>query len=86
MASIPKGTTLVGPFKPEQRPTRSGLYLRVSRDTGEKVFAYYDAGTGNWGLYSDTKERAMKRRHKRSKKALPWYGTTAPKSASKSAR
>lgn len=76
-ARIPAGIELVGPFPGSKRPTNgSGLYIRVSRKTGEKVWAHWDANRKQWGLYSDTQQRALQRAHKRSKKQLDWYGTT----------
>jgi hypothetical protein len=65
---------LIAAFPATKNPdhARPGLYLRQSKDTGEMVWAYWNGQ--NWGLYSDTPKRAMTRRNKRSKKALPWFG------------
>jgi hypothetical protein len=62
----------VGPFKPSVDPARPGLYKRVLPETGTLAFAYWDGG--RWGLASTTPRRALARKHKRSKKSLPWYG------------
>lgn len=77
-AKIPASTPLVGPFPGTQKPTQEGLFVRVSKKTGQKVWAYYTKSFGRayWGLYADTKERALACKHKRSKKSLDWYGTT----------
>ena len=66
-------TKVVGPFLARQHPPHSGLYLRISSATGEAVWAYYNADARTWGLYSNSKKGAMKRRHKASKKSLPWF-------------
>ena len=64
---------VVGPFPGSKRPPadRPGLYLRQSQATGQLCWAYWN-GT-DWGLYSDSKKGATARRHKRSKKSLPWF-------------
>lgn len=75
-AKIPRGATLVGPFDGNAKPVRSGLYLRVSQATGQKVWAYFSTKTRAWGLYADSPARALERKNKRSKKRLSWFGTT----------
>lgn len=77
-AKIPRGATLIGPFAPDSKPVRTGLYLRVSDDTRQKVWAWFNASTRRWGLFADTPERAIERKSKVSKKELPWFGTAAP--------
>lgn len=74
-----KGRALVGPFPGSVSPVNgSGLYLRVSADTGDLCWAHFKAnrygGLGAWGLYADNEKRALQRKEKRSRKSLPWYG------------
>lgn len=68
-----KPRTVVGPFQGRIKPPadRPGLYLRESAKTGQMCWAYWNGTT--WGLYSDSKKGAMARRHKASKKTLPWF-------------
>ncbi len=75
LKSLSAKTTVIGPFKPDQLPVRSGLYVRVSPKTGAGVYAHYDHGRRRWGLYADSPERALARRNKFSKKQLPWYAS-----------
>lgn len=69
---------IVGPFDDRTTPTRAGLYLRKSALTGSMVWAYFNSASRRWGLYSDTKAGAMRRRDHRSKKKLPWFGQVQP--------
>ncbi len=70
------GRTLVGPFPADERPERSGLYPRVSPKTGTLNFAWYDARSDRWALFTTEPEDAMRkaRQGKWSKKACSWYG------------
>lgn len=75
-AAIPK-QPMVGPFKPNQKPlhNRPGLYLRISKATGERVWSYFNGY--DWFMYSNTKRGALSKydRRKVSKfQNLPWYG------------
>lgn len=64
---------IVGPFRGDELPVRAGIFTRVSKKTGDIVYAKYDGRS--WGLYSDTVYGALRRAHKRSKKAdLQWFG------------
>lgn len=66
---------IAGPFPGSVRPPNGkGLYLRVSEDTDEVVWAHFDGSA--FGLYSDSKARALSRSKKRSKKQLLWFGIT----------
>ncbi len=64
---------VLGPFNPTHHPVRTGLYLRQSAKTGQMCWAHFDAQSRKWGLYSDTKDGALRRRAKVSKKRLPWF-------------
>lgn len=75
------GHTLVGPFKPEVKPVRSGLYVRKSHKTGDLCFAWYDTDHG-WSKFATDPKRAEELRHSRaSRKSLPWYGFAEPAKA-----
>lgn len=75
LKSLGTTTTIIGPFRGNQAPVRSGVYVRVSPKTGAGVFAHWDNTRGRWGLYADTPERALARKNKFSKKDLPWYAS-----------
>lgn len=72
-ASGIKPSQVIGPFNRTQIPPmgRPGLYLRISNKTGQACCAFWNGQ--KWGLYADSKDRAMQRRHKTSKKRLPWF-------------
>ncbi len=73
------GLPLVGPFPASVKPVadRRGLYLRVSEETGNLVFA--DWNGSSFGRFSDSPERAkVLANGKRSKRGLPWYGFAKP--------
>lgn len=74
-------STVIGPFKGTDKPVRSGVYVRVSPETSAGVFAHYDAHSRHWGLYADDVQRALERKHKRSKKVLPWYAAATSATA-----
>lgn len=66
----------VGIFPGNVKPTRAGMYKRISKK-GNIVWSHYDPhGThGGWGKYGTNKNRAYQRRNKRSKEqSLPWIG------------
>lgn len=68
------GKTLVGPFSGSAKPTRDGLYIRVSPKSGNLVFSHYSARDG-WSAYATCPERAMELRRKRTRKPVnTWYG------------
>lgn len=68
-----KPDQVVGPFNRTHNPPkdRPGLYLRLSDKTGQAVWSYWNGQ--KWGLYADSKDRAMQRRNKPSKKRLTWF-------------
>lgn len=65
---------IAGPFPACKKPLadRPGLYLRISPNTGAACWAYWNGKA--WGLWSDSKAGAMRRRDKISKKPARWFG------------
>jgi hypothetical protein len=80
-AATPK-QPMIGPFPGHVRPVwnRPGLYLRISKKTGERVWSYWDGQ--QFFMFSNTKRGAMStfRRGKVSNyQSLPWFGMAKPR-------
>lgn len=64
-----------GPFSGDQRPVRSGVYLRIGRPyEGSRSWSYFNARTKLWGGYHTTPNGAYVNRTVPSAyQRLPWY-------------
>lgn len=69
------GAREIGPFNGTDTPVRPGLYRRISKRTGRKLWSFWNGNIWSRGTNNLGKAKSPRFKNKRSKfQSQPWFG------------